>query len=128
MIGEGRRGGEEGKGCLLVACFLHFVPVLVADAVVDGFEGDIGQEFFDGVDVVDGLVTRREDTAITRFLDKGVGCIAVCLDNSSCHFSKFVLLGHGLLDADGSSIYHCLIDTLCVIDFKSNVLDGITVL
>lgn len=74
----------EGEASLVVraGCF-HRAPVLVADAVVDGFEGDGGEEFLEGVDFVggDGLEAGEEGAVVRPAGDQGVGGVSICRDD-----------------------------------------------
>jgi hypothetical protein len=67
---------------VVVADVLHFVPVLVAHAVVNGVELHRGQEAREGVAGLGfGAVARQEDAAVCALFDQGVGCVAVGADS-----------------------------------------------
>jgi hypothetical protein len=73
---------ESQHVLVVVADVLHFVPVLVAYAVVDGVELHGGQEAREGVAGLGfGAVARQEDAAVCALFDQGVGCVAVGADS-----------------------------------------------
>jgi hypothetical protein len=64
----------------------HFIPVLVADAVVDCFEFDLRQILLERIGGCGfGTVTGEEDTSVVVLLDECVGCVAVCADGSEAY-------------------------------------------
>jgi hypothetical protein len=68
---------------VVVADVFHLVPVLVADAVVDGVELDGRQEAGEGIAGLGlGAVAGQEDAAVCALFDQRVSCVAVCADGS----------------------------------------------
>ncbi len=83
----------EGKAFLVVCtgCF-HGAPVLVANAVVDVFEGDLGEEFLQWVDfrAGNGLIAGKEDAGVCISGDEGMCRIAVCADDGCSYRTIFI--------------------------------------
>lgn len=69
----------EAEDLLVVlAGVLHLVPVLVADAVVDVGEADLGEESGQGIgDFGFCAVAWEEDARVVVLLDQSVCCVAV---------------------------------------------------
>lgn len=119
----------EGEGVLVViADCLQSAPALVADAVVDRFEGYGGQVFLDGIVVFERLVAGEEGAAVVGLLDEGVRCVAVGLDDCCGDFAKVVFEGQGLLHAGRSSFDGSVVDSSRIIDVEGYVLDGVPML
>ncbi|KAH0237778.1 4-hydroxyphenylpyruvate dioxygenase, partial [Aureobasidium melanogenum] len=83
-----------GLGFFVVgADVVHFVPVLVADAVVDGFEGDGWEDQVQGV-LGGGLEAeaREEEAAVVLALDQGVSGLSVGLDGGGLDVAEFTFV------------------------------------
>lgn len=93
LVGVGEGGGRGGDG--LGADLVHGVPVLVADAVVDGFEFDRGKDCIDRVLAVFWCsIAGQEEPMVGLTLHEGVDSLAICLDGG--HLNNTVLVGNRL--------------------------------
>lgn len=114
----------EAQGFFVVgADVVHFVPVLVADAVVDGFEGDGWEDQVQGV-LGGGLEAeaREEEAAVVLALDQGVSGLSVGLDGGGLDVAEFTFVdGVGGFDG-GCSCRDCgVVDGLHVVDFECHI-------
>lgn len=113
----------EAEHALVVGAYVvHFVPVLVADAVVYRGEVYLGEEFREGVRGGGaGGVAGEEDAGVGGFFDEGVGCVAVGFEGGEADgavgVGEDVRGGNGFCaGGDGGSV-----DCVEVVDFEGDV-------
>lgn len=104
----------------------HFVPRLVADAVVDAGKGHVGHRHGRGA-LFAGAEAGQEWSSVAPAVDESVSSIAVGADDSGSDGAVVILGGGWALDGDGALSHGLVVYGLDVVNLKGHVLDGIAV-